>query len=246
MLDHDETSTIATTFTTPISYVEFNNSDTEAPSVPAKLHEPNDSHLDGLTKLLLVDLQSSEAGTVQTALETLATATDAASIVKMQSALPILLAMRRWLGDAAIQSAGLSILQTTAADHLDFGETAVKWGALSVCLAALQNHPRLANVQKHGCGALVQLVVADPHQFVMALNGVHIVTQTAVPHAPKFVVFLLQYLSYWQDEFKTKLVRDGGLQALAEIVEGSSGNLQKAAKVTMQRLLLDEDHTANG
>jgi hypothetical protein len=81
MLDHDETSTIATTFTTPISYVEFNNEG------PAKLHSPNDSHLDHMTKLLVVDLQSTEASTVQT--------TDAAIIVQMQSALPILIALRR-------------------------------------------------------------------------------------------------------------------------------------------------------
>lgn len=229
-MDHDETSTIATTFTTPISYVEFSAENER------KLHLPNDSCFDATTKLLMCDLQSSEAEIVLKSMEALR-ATETKVLVSVQSALPILIAMRRWLTDASIQASGLQILHDTTADHLEFCQTAVSYGALQVCLAALQNHSRHALVQKHACGALVQLVVADAHTFVLKLDGVQIVTQTAVPHAPKYVVFLLQYLSYWQDEFRAKLVRDGGLQALAEIVEGSSGNLHKAAKATMQRLL---------
>ena len=224
-----------------MSYVEFKASVVD--------EQPDDSKLSDLAKILTVDLWGSDATAVKNALDRLGALCENERIKEIQSHgghMGLVVILRKWSTSAPVQAAALNCLHK-AAESLEFCQAVASLGALDLVLVALRNHPRNEAVATAGCGALLNLTLPEENarELVFHLRGIPTICATCANFSQtivlqKYVLWLIQYMSYW-DNFKGPIVQDGGLHALAEIIErfsdGSQDALVKSARATMQRLL---------
>lgn len=240
----DETSTVASTLTGgPVSYVEFKET-------PIEQQLPDNSRLSESAKLLTVDIWGSDATLVRVALDKLGLMCKSESGIKEMHSqgghMGLTVVLRKWPMSAPVQAAALNCLHK-AAESLEFCQAVGRLGAIDLVLVALKNHPRNEAVATAGCGALLNLTLPadNAREMVFHLKGIPTVCATCAQFSQtimiqKYVLWLVQYMSYWED-FKKPIVQDGGLHALAEIIErfsdGSQDALVKSARATMQRLL---------
>jgi hypothetical protein len=218
-------------------------------SVVAK---PSDSRLPFLPKLLAVDLWSEDVSEVQAALDQFAglcaREQNIAGILKHGGHLSLTVILRKWPASSVIQAAGLTALHK-AAESLEFSDAAVQLGALDLILVAMKNHASNEEVLTVGCGALLNLTLPAAHAkiLVFELQGIQTILAACAAFPAnitlqKFALWIIQYFSYWED-FKFSIVKAGGLQTLAEMVETFASRrdnteaILKSARATMKRLL---------
>lgn len=267
----DETATMASTlsgnFSSPLSYVEFSGlSDDSSASKPHKhrlethheeghatstaaSHQPDDSRLSSIAKLLAVDLMSPDSTTVQIALEQMCglcnEESNITAILTCGGQLSLIVVLRQWSTHTDIQAAGLSTLHK-AAESLPFCTAATQLGAMDLVLCAMKNHMHSENVLTSGCGALLNLTVPADHakQLVFAYGGIRTVCDACGSFPTnitlrKYALWIIQYMSYFGGDFNQRLVDDGGEEALVDMVECFSGKnepILKSVIATLNRI----------
>lgn len=253
----DDELTLASTATGlgPVSYVEFSGGDSKSQKQKNVVAKPNNSKIPFLPKLVAVDLWSDSEIDVTTALDQLAglcvREENVAEILQHGGHLSQTVILRKWPASAAIQCAGLTALHKAAEKSAPFSVAAVQLGALDLVLVAMQNHPAAEDVLTAGCAALLNLTVPAAHAkiLVFELHGIETIAAACAAFPAhvalqKYALWIIQYFSYWED-LKAPIVRQGGMQALAEMVEtfgscrgdSSTDAILKSASATMKRLL---------
>lgn len=214
--------------------------------------KPNDSRLPFLPKLLAVDLWSERVSEVQAALDQLAglcaREQNMAEILKHGGHMSLSVILRKWPASPTIQATALAALHK-AAESMDFSDAVVQLGALDLVLVAMKNHAANEEVLVAGCGALLNLTLPAAHAkiLVFELHGIQTICAACAAFPgnialQKYALWIIQYFSYWED-FKAPIVKAGGVQALAEMVESLAGRrdntdaIRKSAQATMKRLM---------
>ena len=214
--------------------------------------KPNDSRLPFLPKLLAVDLWSERVSEVQAALDQLAglcaREQNIAEILKHGGHMSLVVVLRKWPASPTIQATGLVALHK-AAESMEFSDAVVQLGALDLVLVAMKNHAANEEVLAAGCGALLNLTLPAAHAkiLVFELHGIETICAACAAFPThitlqKYALWIIQYFSYWED-FKAPIVKAGGMQALAEMVEALAGRrdnteaIRKSARATMKRLM---------
>lgn len=226
----------------------------------------DESKLEVIPKLLAGDLWSDKAEVVTSSLEKLADLCFHSDLEKAQEEqnrtalrefgghLAIIVAMKKWMQDSNIQSAGCRALQNAGivedADSEAFHDLAVQVGALDTVLAAMKNYPLDEKVQKYGCGALLNLgwYLHNAEVVVFELQGIESFL-VAMKNFPQIVSIqrrgcaFLKNLTTLGEKFNDPIVKAGGRPLLLNAIENhpednkEENSIQSNARVTLKRLL---------
>ncbi len=164
----------------------------------------------------------------------------------------ILAVMKKWTESAKIQAKGSQFLADCAWENQPFADAAVKFGALSTILQAMQKYPDHLSVQSSGCYALFSLLsnVTDRDTACSAID-VKLVVEAMQMHP---TISKLQYhgvriVSVISDCDIDAVLEAGGLAALGaaysrhiDYLDNEDHlNIRNCARSTMRRLLTDNE-----
>lgn len=228
----------------------------------------DESKLEVIPKLLAGDLWSDNSEIVTSSLEKLADLcfhNDLEKSVEEQNRtalrefgghLGIIVAMKKWMINSAVQAAGCRALQNAGivedADSEAFHDLAVQVGAFDTILCAMKNYPNHENVQKYGCGALLNLswYIHNATILVLELQGIDaiMIAMKSFPHIVSIqrrgCAFFKNLTTLNPESFNEPIIEAGARLVLLTAIENhpddngeDENSIQGNARVTLKRLL---------
>jgi hypothetical protein len=230
-------------------------------TAPVIVVPPIAATLSPIHKLIVVDLWSGDAKTVERALTKLANLCapshvtwkpeNPADLHRAGAASAIVGAMNKWYTVPAIQAEGCTALGNPGHTSKDIRLSAKIAGGLEVIVCAMQNYSSNCQVQSMGCLALGNLCFNFKDHAAHVVNTMkgHELIIAAMKKYPdkarvqRWACHALAVLSDWK-EFRTPLCDAGGRQALLDAIETHMDEsqadvvyIQKRARLVLQRLL---------